>query len=89
MIPTASSTIVSASNTFENCYTAGTATNGGSIFYLNSLTSFSDSGSIFQYNSALDGGCIYCASCTMTLSSTKFYSNTAINGASIYMTGNP
>ena len=67
----------STSNTFSNCWGAD---KGGAI-YLSVAANFTDSGSSFYNNSAVEGGALYCERCTLTLTKTKIYNNRAWNGA--------
>ena len=73
--------IVSNTNTYENCY----STNSGAIFYLPPGTSLTDSSSSFTHNAANLGGNIWCDSCTISLTSTIFKEALAESGSVLYI----
>lgn len=64
--------VSSSSNTFKYCYTAAS----GSVFKLTSTT-FTDTGSTFSYNSALNGGALRLSSVTSTFTSSVFTNHNA------------
>ncbi|CDW84862.1 UNKNOWN [Stylonychia lemnae] len=73
--------VMSSGNKIRQCYQSS---KGGAIYLEN--TTFNDSmGSNFSFNSALEGGVIYCKYCKLQLNETIFQSNFANLGGSIYL----
>lgn len=59
----ATTATVFTSNTIKNCYSGD---KGGAYSLID--TTLTDSGGTYSYNGALQGGAIYCDTCTLTLS---------------------
>ena len=78
---TSSVSFVSTTNTYERCFIA----DYGAFVYLINVGSFEDTSSEFTQGAAILGGAIYCESCTMILTSTKFQTLRAQNGGSILL----
>jgi len=67
---------------FSKCYTA----NSGGYFHMPVGSTFQDTSSTFKLNAAVNGGAIYCLSCSLTFTSTTFRDHIAREGGMIYMT---
>ena len=77
---TSTSWVLSTSNTYKNCFTAGS----GALFYLPTDLTFEDTGSTFKQTAALQGA-IYCSGCSATFENSVFKDTYAGYGSIIYM----
>ena len=77
--------VTSIDNTFMYCYTA----KQGSIFTLDNVPTFTEIGSLYQYNAGVEGGVIYCINgCGIDIgANTRFFDINALNGGLIYGEG--
>ncbi|CDW71577.1 UNKNOWN [Stylonychia lemnae] len=72
--------VSSQANQIRNCYQSAQ----GGAYYLENTTFYDSQNSTYSYNSAQQGGVIYCKYCKMNIQTASFQNNFANSGGSIF-----